>query len=60
MEGAVNALDDLATIVAERDALREALNAAELALSSYQYGNSAPDLAERVADHCAKVLKGEE
>lgn len=33
-----------------------ALRAAKDALRSYQHGNSAPDLAEQVADHIEKVL----
>jgi len=38
-----------------KDRLLEALDAAINALRSYQYGNASPDLAERIADHCAKV-----
>lgn len=37
-------------------ALRNALNAAYSALRSYQHGNSAPDLAERIADHISPLL----
>ncbi len=36
--------------------LLEACKAAMLALRSYQYGNSAPDLAENIADNCEQAI----
>lgn len=36
--------------------LTKILSAAEKALRSYQFGNSAPDLAEEVADACTTEL----
>lgn len=37
-------------------AMREALTAASHALRSYQYGNSATDLAQEIADSCDAAL----
>lgn len=45
-----------AKIKAQQKELVEALIASEHALRSYQYGNSATDLAEECADYCTKVL----
>ena len=38
-------------------ALGNALAAAIAALRSYQYGNGSPDLAESIADACAKTMR---
>ncbi|EHK56855.1 hypothetical protein [Allomesorhizobium alhagi] len=40
------------------DEMKKALTAASHALRSYQYGNSAPDLAQSTADLCDAALSG--
>jgi hypothetical protein len=57
-EGA-DAMLELAALRTECDALRKTLRAAKDALRSYQYGNSATELAEEVANHCDAALQGQ-
>lgn len=48
--------DTIARLVSERDALLAACEVAEHALRSYQYGNSATDLAREIADQVAAAI----
>lgn len=52
-------LDYIERLEAEAARMREMMEAARLALRSYQYGNSGADLAEEVADACDKALAPE-
>jgi hypothetical protein len=45
-----------ARLIAEAPAMLTALKAAKDALRSYQHGNSAPDLAEEIANFADKVI----
>ncbi|RWO29623.1 MAG: hypothetical protein EOS10_22540 [Mesorhizobium sp.] len=56
-EQALTILGDIASRAAASAALIKALKAASHALRSYQYGNSATDLAQSTADFCDEVLK---
>jgi hypothetical protein len=57
-EGAAALATRLVNIVNNHAAVVEALTAAVHALRSYEYGNSAPDLARSIADHCEQLKKG--
>lgn len=54
--GALNAIEQHAALVAERERLVEVSRAAMHALRSYQYGNSSLDLAEEIADFIERTL----
>lgn len=56
-EQALTILGDIASWAADSGALVKALKAASHALRSYQYGNSATDLARSTADLCDEALK---
>lgn len=52
-------MEQMVLLQKERDELRATLSAAYSALRSYQYGNSSPELAEKIADATEAALKGE-
>jgi hypothetical protein len=56
-EGSLDLADRLIRYVNARDDVIKALTAAAHALRSYEYGNSAPDLAHDIAAHCDAVSK---
>jgi len=56
-EGSLDLADRLIRYVNARDDVVKALTAAANALRSYEYGNSAPDLAHDIAAHCEAVSK---
>lgn len=56
-EGALDLADQLIRYVNARQDVITALTAAANALRSYEYGNSAPDLAHDIAEHCEAVYK---
>jgi len=56
-DGAAELADRLIRFVNSHQQVLKALTAAALALRSYQYGNSAPDLAEEIAVYCETVSR---
>ena len=48
--------EDVSALIGVFDALLKACKAAEHALRSYQYGNTATDLARDVADACTLAI----
>lgn len=54
-EGALDLAVRLIRYVNARDDVIKALTAAAHALRSYEFGNSAPDLAHDIAAHCDQV-----
>jgi hypothetical protein len=55
--GAIELAERLAAIVNNHELVLKTLEAAMHALRSYEYGNSAPDLARSVADDCETLSK---
>jgi len=53
--GAAELAEQLVLLVNNRDLIVKTLLAAAHALRSYQFGNSAPDLAQSIADNCETV-----
>lgn len=56
-ENALDLADVLVRLANNHAAIVAALEAAAHALRSYEFGNSAPDLARSIAEHC-EALKG--
>lgn len=55
--GALELAEKLARLVNHQAQVVAALEAAANALRSYEYGNSAPDLAHDIAAHCDSIRK---
>ncbi|MCK1402001.1 hypothetical protein IVB45_17640 [Bradyrhizobium sp. 4] len=56
-EGALDLADRLIRYVNAHEQITRTLTAAMCALRSYQFGNSAPDLAQGIADDLETVIK---